>query len=100
MSKNMINKDLIVANSRLVSAMINGNVIIKEGGKFTLDGMVNKNVTLEYNAKAKIYGIVKGDVINNGGDLQVFGKVHGSVITNSGETGIDIDAKVGKIVEK
>lgn len=100
MSKQMINKDVVVLDRRLVSSMINGNVTIKQGGNFTLDGLVNKNITLEYNSTAKLYGIVKGDVINNGGELQIFGKVHGSVITNKGNTAIDSDAVVGNIIEK
>lgn len=48
--------------------------------------MIIGDLILEKNSTVYLHGIVNGNIINNGGYLEIFGIVNGKIIRESGET--------------
>jgi hypothetical protein len=42
-------------------------------------------------------GIIRGNLVNEQGDVEIFGTVHGKVVTRAGYTYINPDSKVGGV---
>jgi hypothetical protein len=42
-------------------------------------------------------GIIKGNLVNEQGDVEIFGTVHGKVVTKAGYTYINPGSKVGGV---
>ena len=74
--------DVEITGEFQMHGMFTGNVVVKAGGSLILHGMATKSVTLESGSFVNIFGTVSGDVINNGGQLQVSGIVAGKIIKN------------------
>jgi len=74
--------------------IILGSVIVPAGRLFHVCGAVSGSVHLEARARVFLYGYVGGDVVNNGGCLELYGVVNGRVIRQAGTTRIDRQALV------
>lgn len=59
--------------------LITGNAFVSSGTSLALYGMVSDNLIVEDNGKVKIHGVVRGDVINHGGEVEVDGMVIGTI---------------------
>ena len=101
--------DLIVAEPLELWGNVGGNVTVREGGKFYLRGSILGNLFVEPGGRVHIYGqihgsvtvfegtklihsgVIKGDLINEGGRLFIErkSKVNGKVRTRSGETKVE-----------
>jgi cytoskeletal protein CcmA (bactofilin family) len=101
--------DLIVAEPLELWGNVGGSVTVREGGKFYLRGSILGNLFVEPGGRVHIYGqihgsvtifektklihsgVIKGDLINEGGRLFIErkSKVNGKVRTRSGETKVE-----------
>ena len=90
--KERVSGDVMVLEDTLLQGIVTGKVCVARGANLMHHGMIVGPVTLEPGAEASIFGFVKGDVVNKGGDLRVYGTVNGAVKTEAGSTRIDKDA--------
>jgi len=74
--------------------MITGNIIIEADGELYLHGMCCKDLMIKKGGKAFVYGTVIGNVLNDGGYLEVYGVINGYLRSVDGETEIDEKAIV------
>jgi hypothetical protein len=81
-----IDGDIEVKDDLALHGMATGNISVVSGGMLHLHGMCVKNVIIQSGGSAKLHGMVNGDVINEGGTLEVQGTVQGAVRTISGKT--------------
>jgi hypothetical protein len=81
-----IEGDIRLTEEIAISGMVTGNISVLAGGVLHLSGMCVKNVHVLTGGFARLSGMVNGDVINEGGSLEVHGTVHGSVRTVNGQT--------------
>jgi len=91
--------ETIIREDTQIQGIVNGRVYVEKGANLIHMGMIIGTVTVERGAEASIFGFVKGDAINNGGNLNVFGTVNGAVRTESGNTKIDKDAFIKERVD-
>lgn len=86
----------LVLNYELtLKGSITGDVTVVRHGILRLHGLCCRNLTLEQDSKAYLYGTVNGNVLNRAGYLQVYGKIAGNLHTEAGaETHIDAQAVV------
>jgi hypothetical protein len=68
---NKIEDDILISQDAAFYGMITGNAKIREGVSFKLYGMVCKNIYVPKDAIVHVYGTVIGDVINNGGRINM-----------------------------
>ena len=78
--------------------IIKGSVKVLDGAVIRFNGMVEKNLTVEQGGYAVINGMVKGNVINDGGKLEIYGYIKGVVKELSGKTYIDLKSCIGNDV--
>jgi hypothetical protein len=74
--------------------MVTGSVTVRERSTLELQGTVRENVTLLEHSIARIDGTVHGNVVNEGGRLDIFGTVRGSVIHRAGQSRIHPNAVI------
>ena len=74
--------------------MVTGDVIVDKGGNLYLHGMCCSNLIIKEGGSVFLHGTVTGDVVNQGGYLEVYGIVGGYLQTQNGETIVDEKAKV------
>jgi len=86
-----IEGDFEVDENLKLHGMITGNAFVKNGATLRLHGTVCKDLTIEEGSKAIINGTVCGNVINEGGVVEVYGVVYGNV---SGPVNIDGNAVI------
>lgn len=91
--------DVVITDAVKVMGMIAGTTTVDKGGELHLYGMCLKGVTVKPGGRALLYGTVKGNVINEGGYMEVHGKVLGYVRTFSGETKVAVDAYINEAGE-
>lgn len=89
-----IEQDTVLEDDLILTGVINGDVIVKEGVHFNLNGMVSGNLLVSNNSSVFINGVLNGDVKNNGGNLEIYGRVKGNIIKVSGKTFIDKNAVI------
>ena len=71
-----------------------GTATVQADITLILEGQITKNLILQKDSTAYLHGTVSGDVINNGGHLEVFGVINGSLVEKGGITVIDSNAIV------
>jgi cytoskeletal protein CcmA (bactofilin family) len=90
-----IEGDVEITFELKMHGMFLGNVTVKNGGYLILHGMATKSLVVEPGAAVEIFGMVIGNVINNGGKLFIAGRVNGQIIENAGITNISDNASIG-----
>ena len=94
-----IRGNLRIAEELPISGQVTGSVVVAAGGKLKLDGKIRGDLTLEPDSYAELRGMVKGNVINQGGTLDVSGMVVGDVRHESGVSVVHRTAVVhGEVV--
>lgn len=92
-----IEGDLRLDYDLFLRGKVTGNITIVKGGNLVLLGMCEKNIIVEAGAEAYLHGTVVGNVLNQGGYLEVYGTTGGHVdTTEDGTTFIDPNAIVSR----
>jgi hypothetical protein len=81
---NIIQGDLVISEEICLAGIVTGSVTVTATGKLELRGVCSKNLVIEKGGRAKIYGVVSGDVSNLGGELSIIGVVSGNISTDRG----------------
>jgi hypothetical protein len=89
--------DQVFISDTHLQGMVMGSAKVLAGVVLELEGMVVKDLLLEKNSVVRLRGTVNGDVINNGGHLDIEGTVHGTVFRNDGTTIIDPNALINQL---
>jgi len=89
-----IEGDTIINEDTQIDGMIVGNTTVAEGIQLKLNGMIVGKLVVAKNSTIQLYGTVDGDVVNEGGRLEVFGTVNGKVFRKDGDTLVDSKAIV------
>lgn len=87
---------LLVDSALEVCGTVVGPLRVTSTGVFVLRGMCEDDVVIDANARAEIWGIVQGNLINRGGKVCMFGLVEGYVQRTSGQTAVSADSIVRK----
>jgi len=87
---------LFVDSTLEVCGTAAGPLRVGPTGVLVLRGVCEGDVVLDVHARAEIWGIVRGNLINRGGELCVFGIVEGYVQRTSGKTAVSADSIVRK----
>ena len=82
--KNIIEGDLVVSEEICLTGVVTGGITVTATGQLELRGVCCKNFVIEKGGRAKIYGVVSGDLLNLGGELSIFGVVSGRISTDRG----------------
>lgn len=75
-----IEGDIDIASGLKMHGMFTGNVTVKRGGHLILHGLAAQDLIIEPDSKVEIMGMVKGNVINKGGQFSVSGMVSGRLV--------------------
>ena len=86
--------DLLVSEDLNMNGMVTGNITVSNGASLKLNGMCLNNVIVEKSSHAEINGMINGDLINNGGSLDVHGSINGDINSFSGESNVSHSAHV------
>jgi hypothetical protein len=93
---NVINDALVVDDEIQINGVATNNIAVVAGGILHLCGICVKDIHVGAGGTAKLMGMVNGNVVNDGGILEVLGTVHGSVSTLRGQTTVSSHAVVVK----
>jgi cytoskeletal protein CcmA (bactofilin family) len=88
--------DVSVSGEMTLNGQVVGTVTVVQGGHLILNGMVSRNVSVDAGGVARINGMVVGDVINNGGAVEIFGRVKGHVHELAGRTLVHSSASIDR----
>lgn len=83
---NIVEGDLVVSDKTCLIGVVTGGITVTATGRLELRGVCCKNLVIEKNGHARIFGVVNGDVANRGGELSVFGVINGCIVTDSDYT--------------
>ena len=86
--------DLLLSSDVVIRGMVCGNLIVPNGIKAEVPGMVTKRIIVEPGGILILRGMASGGVTNNGGYIEIYGMVNGGLIENSGTTKVDPIAHV------
>ncbi len=75
-----IEGDIEIDSDLKMHGMFTGNVTVKRGGHLILHGLAAQDLITEPDSKVEIKGMVKGNVINKGGQFSVSGMVSGRLL--------------------
>ena len=89
-----IEGNVVIEKDTNLRGMIVGNVEVLDGATLYLRGSLNGRLYIYEGAKVLLYGTNNGDVINDGGILEVFGVINGRLFRERGRTLIDDNALV------
>jgi hypothetical protein len=81
-----LDSPLCVTDTLALHGTVAGPVRVMPSAVFVLRGLCKGNVVVAAGAKAEIWGVVEGDVINQGGDILLGGLVEGYVDRAAGHT--------------
>ncbi|MDR2165560.1 MAG: hypothetical protein LBO79_08075 [Zoogloeaceae bacterium] len=90
----IIDGDIEVRESCNLSGTVTGNIVVTSEGVLQFHGLCVKDVIVRSGGTARLYGLVSGDAINEGGLLEIHGIVQGAVRTVNGTTVVSPDAIV------
>ncbi|MCK5280196.1 MAG: hypothetical protein KAK04_16695 [Cyclobacteriaceae bacterium] len=90
-----IEGDFVIQENLQFSGMITGNAIVTDGVLLDLHGTVGKDLVVKEGGKAVVKGTVEGDVINQGGAVDIYGNVAGNV---NGQANIYANAIVKGVI--
>ncbi|MES2566917.1 MAG: hypothetical protein V4565_08620 [Bacteroidota bacterium] len=69
---------------KIIDSIVTGNLFITADTQY--NNVTADNVVIEENIKARIYGEIKKDItLNKGSKLYLHGNYHGEIINNGGE---------------
>jgi hypothetical protein len=74
-----IEAPLLVSSALEVRGTVAGSVTVQSGADFVLRGVCRGNVRIAYGGRAQLWGVVEGDVVNEGGTVSIWGIVEGVV---------------------
>ena len=77
---------LCVTGSLAIHGTVGGVVRVMPTGELVLRGVCKGSIVVAAGARAEIWGIVEGNIINQGGDLYIAGLVEGYVDRAEGRT--------------
>ncbi len=75
-----IEGDIEIDSDLEMHGIFTGNVTVKRGGHLVLHGLAAQDLIIEPNSKVEIIGVVKGNVIDKGGQFTVSGMVSGRLV--------------------
>jgi hypothetical protein len=82
-----------------MTGLVRGDLFVRDNSVCDVTGMVSGNLLAERTGKAILHGLVTKAAKAAGGDLEIFGMVQGDVINEGGRLFVDKTAVVrGKIV--
>jgi len=91
-----VESPLVVHSELEVRGTVAGSLRVSEAGDFVLRGVCEGDVVIEAGARAEIWGIVEGNLINRGGRVCLFGIVQGYSQRIDGQTSVSCDSVVRK----
>lgn len=83
---NIVEGDLVVSDEVCLTGVVTGGITVTANGQLELRGVCCKNLVIEKEGRATIYGVVNGDVENRGGELSIFGVINGRILVDRGHT--------------
>lgn len=86
--------NLRLSSDVVIRGMVCGNLIVPNGVKAQVPGVVTKRITVETGGILILRGVASGGVTNNGGYIEIYGMVNGGLIENSGTTKVDPEAHI------
>ena len=79
--------------------LVRGDLFVRDSSVCEITGMVTGNLLAERTGKAILKGLVNKDAKTTGGDLEIYGMVIGNVVNEGGRVYVDKEAHVkGKVV--
>ena len=82
-----------------MTGLVRGDLFVRDNSVCDVTGMVSGNLLAERTGKALLHGLVTKAAKSAGGDLEVYGMVQGDVINEGGRLFVDKGAVVrGKVV--
>jgi len=91
--KDKVERDMTITQDTKLRGQVIGALRVLDC-TFEHYGQITGKLIIEAGANVILHGQVKGDVINNGGNLNVYGMVLGRLFRERGDTYIDKDAYV------
>ncbi|WP_155798746.1 hypothetical protein [Sorangium cellulosum] len=92
-----IEGDKVFLESTQLHGMVTGSVTVASGVELELHGTICRDLHVLHNATVYLHGTVGGNVVNDGGTIDVFGVVRKQLLDNSGTTTIHTDAIISGI---
>lgn len=90
---------VIGPRSTTMTGLVRGDLFVRDNSVCDVTGMVSGNLLAERTGKAILHGLVTKAAKAAGGDLEIYGMVQGDVINDGGRLFVDKSAVVrGKIV--
>lgn len=89
-----LERNITIDEDTILKGMIVGDVVVLGSAEFVLRGMMEGNLSIRENTTVYLNGTVNGDVINNGGSLEVYETINGRLFRERGNTFIDGNAVV------
>lgn len=82
-----------------MTGLVRGDLFVRDNSVCDVTGMVSGNLLAERTGKAVLRGLVTKAAKAAGGDLEIYGMVHGDVVNEGGRVYVDKGALVrGKII--
>ena len=79
-----VEEELVITNDTLFLGIAVGSARVAMGATLEMQGIILGDLVLDPGTRVLMDGIVHGNVINEGGLLEVFGIVHGEIRGNPG----------------
>ena len=90
---------VIGPRSTTMTGLVRGDLFVRDNSVCDVTGMVSGNLLAERTGKALLHGLVTKAAKSAGGDLEIYGMVQGDVINEGGRLFVDKGAVVrGKVV--
>jgi cytoskeletal protein CcmA (bactofilin family) len=82
-----------------MTGLVRGDLFVRDNSLCDVTGMVSGNLLAERTGKAVLHGLVTKAAKSAGGDLEIYGMVQGDVINEGGRLFVDKGAVVrGKVI--
>ncbi|MCI4347968.1 MAG: hypothetical protein L3J97_05050 [Thermoplasmata archaeon] len=82
-----------------MTGLVRGDLFVRDNSVCDVTGMVSGNLLAERTGKAILHGLVTKAAKSAGGDLEIYGMVQGDVVNEGGRVFVDKGAVVkGKVV--
>ena len=90
---------VIGPRSTTMTGLVRGDLFVRDNSTTDVTGMVSGNLLAERTGKAVLHGLVTKAAKAAGGDLEIYGMVQGDVVNEGGRLFVDKGAVVrGKIL--
>lgn len=84
----------IIKHHTRLDGIVVGSTEVSKNKVLALYGEIIGDLTVKKDARVRLYGMVNGNVLNEGGQLEVFGIVGGGITRKGGKTTINSGAIV------